>query len=218
MSLNQIDAMDTLMAQYASGGLSKPASILVEAHLELKPENRKFVGKLEAVAGAVLEQVHPTELSTPSDALAAIFASSSDNIFLDEDVVQSDTNSFQLPQSLRRFVGHDVDNIPWRTKLPGFKEYDLGEIDGCHVNMFWIRPGRTVPAHTHKGYELSIVLDGAFTDERGRFGKGDISIADASVDHRPKAESDRPCIGFAVLDDGVKLTGSWRQLVGDLIG
>lgn len=206
------------MSQYASGALSKPASVLVEAHLELKPENRKFVGDLEAVAGLALEQASPSDLTMPSDALAAIFASSPDNISVDEDVVQSEDSSFQLPMSLRRLVGHDVDNIPWRTKLPGFKEFDLGEIDGCHVNMFWIRPGRTVPAHTHKGYELSIVLDGAFTDERGRFGKGDISIADASVDHRPKAGSDRPCIGFAVLDDGVKLTGSWSQLVGDLIG
>lgn len=218
MSLSQIDAIDTLMAQYASGSLSKPASVLVEAHLELKTENRRFVGDLEAVAGVALEQVRPTRLTAPSDALSAIFASSPDNTFIDEDIVQSEGNSFQLPMSLRRFVGHDVDNIPWRTKLPGFKEFDLGEIDGCHVNMFWIRPGRTMPAHTHKGWELSIVLDGAFNDERGRFGKGDISIADASVDHRPKAEKDRPCIGFAVLDDGVTLTGSWSQLVGDLIG
>lgn len=218
MSLSQIDALDILMAQYASGSLSKPASILVEAHLELKPENRRFVGELETVAGVALEQVHPIGLKAPSDSLAAILSSSPDSVFLDEDIVQSEENSFQLPHSLRRLVGHNVDNIPWRTKLPGFKEFDLGEIDGCHVNMFWIRPGRTMPAHTHKGCELSIVLDGAFTDERGYFGKGDISIADASVDHRPKADSDRPCIGFAVLDDGVKLTGSWSQLVGDLIG
>lgn len=218
MSLNQIDALDTLLAQYVSGSLSKPASILVEAHLELKDDNRQLVGDLEAVAGVALEQVRPTDLDAPSEALNAIFASSPDQVFFSEEIDERNDASFQLPQSLRRLVGHDVDHIPWRTKLPGFKEYDLGEIDGCHVNMFWIRPGRTVPAHTHKGCELSIVLDGAFTDERGRFGKGDISIANARVDHRPKAETDRPCIGFAVLDDGVKLTGSWSQLVRDLIG
>ncbi|MEW7006791.1 MULTISPECIES: ChrR family anti-sigma-E factor [unclassified Lentilitoribacter] len=218
MSLSQIDAIDTLLGQYASGGLSKPASILVEAHLELKSENRRFVRDLETVAGGALEQLQPTDLLAPSDTLAAIFASSGDDIVDNENIIQSGSNSTQLPSSLRRFVGYDVDDIPWRSKLPGFKEYDLGEVDGCHVNMFWIRPGRTVPAHTHKGCELSIVLDGAFTDQRGRFGKGDISIADASVDHRPKAGSDRPCIGFAVLEDGVKLTGSWGQLVGDLIG
>lgn len=218
MSLNQIDAIDTLMAQYASGGLSAPASVLVEAHLELRTDNRKFVGELETIAGLALEQVVPSELEKRNDVLASIFASPADSVTDVIEIPANDNDNFSLPSSLRRFVGLDVDDIPWRTKLPGFKEYDLGEIDGCHVNMFWIRPGRTMPAHTHKGCELSIVLDGAFTDERGRFGQGDISIADASVDHRPKAESERPCIGFAVLDDGLKLTGSFRQLVGDLIG
>ena len=35
------------------------------------------------------------------------------------------------------FVGYDVDNIPWKTKMPGFKEFELGDVDGCHVSMFW---------------------------------------------------------------------------------
>lgn len=222
MSLNQIDAIDTLMAQYASGGLSAPASVLVEAHLEMKTDNRRFVNDLENVAGLSLEQVAPSDLTQRDDKLAAIFSSDSSAVTeLSDDVAteaEREDGQPQLPLSLRRLIGMDVDDIPWRTKLPGFKEYELGEIDGCHVNMFWIRPGRTMPAHTHKGCELTIVLEGAFNDERGRFGAGDISIADASVEHRPTAENDRPCIGFAVLDEGVTLTGSWRQLVGDLIG
>ncbi len=44
--------------------------------------------------------------------------------------------------------------------------------------------------------ELILILDGAFRDERGRFGPGDISVADATVDHRPVAEKDRPCIAL----------------------
>lgn len=219
MSLSQLDAVDTLMARYASGGLSAPASVLVEAHLEIKPDNRRFVGDLETIAGLSLEQVAPSEITDKANALSTIFASSPDSV-ADVGIVAEEAGDKQarLPLSLRKLLGMDVDDIPWRTKLPGFKEYDLGEIDGCHVNLFWIRPGRTMPAHTHKGCELSIVLEGAFNDERGRFGPGDISIADASVDHRPTAENDRPCIGFAVLDEGVTLTGSWRQRLGDLIG
>jgi putative transcriptional regulator len=218
MSLNQIDAIDTLMAQYASGGLSAPASVLVEVHLEMKSDNRRFVNDLENVAGLSLEQVAPTDFAQRDDKLAAIFSSEPTVVTELSDDADLDDGQAKLPLSLRRLIGMDVDDIPWRTKLPGFKEYELGEIDGCHVNMFWIRPGRTMPAHTHKGCELTIVLEGAFNDERGHFGTGDISIADASVEHRPTAENDRPCIGFAVLDEGVTLTGSWRQLVGDLIG
>lgn len=218
MSLSQIDVVDTLLAQYAAGSLSKPANVLVESHLELKPENRRFVNELEVFGGISLEQVKPVAMSDHSAALKAIFQSTPDSVNDISKLFPSDENSIHLPKSLSQYIGRDVNDIPWRTKLPGFKEYDLGEMDGCHVSMFWIRPGRTMPAHTHEGCELSIVLDGAFTDERGYFGKGDISIADASVNHRPTADKSGPCIGFAVLDERVKLTGSWGQLIGDLIG
>jgi putative transcriptional regulator len=47
---------------------------------------------------------------------------------------------------------------------------------------------------------------------------GDISVADDSVHHRPVAENNRPCIAFSVLDAPIKLTGSFRQIIADLIG
>lgn len=218
MSLSQIDVVDTLLAQYASGSLTRPIKVLVESHLELKPDNRRFVSDLEAIGGLSLEQLVPVELTDSSSTLRQIMGSSLNTSNDIEKLFPKAEDAIELPESLKRFIGLDVDDIPWRTKLPGFKEYELGEMDGCHVSMFWIRPGRTMPAHTHEGCELSIVLDGAFTDERGVFNKGDISIADASVNHRPKAHDERPCIGFAVLDERVKLTGSWGQLLGDLIG
>lgn len=218
MSLSQIDVVDTLLAQYAAGSLSKPAKVLVESHLELKPENRQFVGELETIGGLSLEQLVPVEMSDKFSAVSRIVNSPSSVANEVDKLFPHHSEAITLPQSLRSFIGVDVDDIPWRTKLPGFKEYDMGEMDGCQVSMFWIRPGRTMPAHTHAGCELSIVLDGAFTDERGVFSKGDISIADASVDHRPTAHDERPCIGFAVLDERVKLTGSWGQLISDLIG
>ncbi|MEO1746721.1 MAG: cupin domain-containing protein, partial [Pseudomonadota bacterium] len=90
-------------------------------------------------------------------------------------------------------------------------------VDGCHVSMFWIKPGRTVPAHTHEGVELSLIIEGAFNDSRGRFGRGDISIADDSVDHRPIAENSGPCIGFSVCDGSLRLMGPLHQRLGDII-
>jgi putative transcriptional regulator len=75
-----------------------------------------------------------------------------------------------------------------------------------------------LPAHTHRGLELTLVIDGAFHDVRGRFGVGDISVADENLDHRPVAETDRPCIAFSVMEAPIRLTGSLKQLIGDIIG
>lgn len=214
MVREHIDTIDSLLARYVAGTLPAPARVLVEAHLELKPENRVRVRNLEAMAGQALLDVDPVAISDRDGMLEAIFSSKAPGAA--ETGEQSGQTVF--PKVLYDFVGFDADDVPWRTRMPGYREYDLGEIEGCHVNLFWIKPGRTVPAHTHEGSELSLVLDGDFTDDRGFYGRGDISVADDSVDHRPCAGKDRPCIGLAVMDAPLKLTGSFRQMIGDLIG
>ncbi|MEM5472649.1 ChrR family anti-sigma-E factor [Hoeflea sp. AS60] len=214
MVREHIDTIDSLLARYVAGTLPAPARVLVEAHLELKAENRIKVANLEAMAGLELMATDPVALENRDAMLAAVLASKSP-----EAIAPVSTGENRIfPKALYDFVGFDAGDVPWRTRMPGFKEYDLGDIEGCHVNLFWIKPGRTVPAHTHEGSELSLVLDGAFSDARGHYGRGDISVADDSVDHRPSADKGRPCIGLAVMDAPLKLTGSFRQLIGDIIG
>ncbi|MEQ8403015.1 MAG: ChrR family anti-sigma-E factor [Roseitalea porphyridii] len=211
MYQGQFGTLDALVSGYVAGSLPRPLHVLMDAHLELSPANRPIVAGLEGVAGDALEQLDPMELGDRDGALSAIFASSAS---AETDPVK---RCGTMPRALADFVGHSVDDIPWKTKMPGFREYDMEDVDGCHVSMFWIKPGRTVPSHTHEGMELSLIIDGAFRDERGRFGRGDISIADPSVDHRPVAERDVPCIGFAVTDAPLRLTGSLRQRLSDIL-
>ncbi|WP_426125353.1 ChrR family anti-sigma-E factor [Pararhizobium sp. PWRC1-1] len=211
----QLDTVDALMARYAAGILPEPARVLVEAHLEMQSVNRPQVAEYETVVGDILEHMEPVSLRLRDEALKAVFAAAP--LAMADTASAQPVNAF-FPKAIRDFAGLNAAEIPWKRKLPGFKEYSLGKIDGCDVSFFWLKPGRVIPAHTHEGYELSLVLDGAFNDTRGRFAKGDISVADESIDHRPVAEAECPCIGFAVSQAPVKLTGSWRQLLGDMIG
>ncbi|MBY3582335.1 ChrR family anti-sigma-E factor [Rhizobium bangladeshense] len=210
----QIDTIDALMAHYVAGSLPEPARVLVCSHLEMKPGNRSLVNALELLAGEALENTPEAAIAHREQRLAAIFSSSSPDL-RPQTIGRSETALF--PRALWDLVGFELQDVPWRRRLPGLKEYSLDR-EGCEVRLMWIRPGRALPAHTHKRMELILVLDGAFNDERGHFGPGDISIADETVDHRPVAEKDRPCIAFAVSDGPVRLTGSFRQMIGDLIG
>ena len=209
-----IDTIDVLMAHYVAGSLPEPARALVRSHLEMKADNRSLVSGLELLAGEALESAPEAAISDRDQQLAAIFASAPPE--LEPSAIKRPAQAL-FPRALRDLVGFEAEDAPWRRRLPGFKEYSL-DMDGCEVSLMWIKPGRALPAHTHTGMELILILDGAFNDERGRFGPGDISIADETVDHRPVAEKDRPCIAFAVSDGPVKLTGSFRQMIGDLIG
>lgn len=216
MVRTQIDTIEALMAHYVAGTLPEPARVLVAAHLEMKSDNRKLVGDLDRLAGIMLERTASADVSEREAKLARIFESKP----LPDDAADTESlpNDPLFCPSLRRFLGFGSNEIPWRRRLPGFREYSLRDIDGCEVNLMWIRPGRALPSHTHGGTELILILDGAFGDHRGRFGPGDVSVADETIDHRPVAEKDRPCIAFSVLDAPIKLTGSLTRRIGDIIG
>lgn len=213
MTTDNSDNMDALLARYVAGRLPLPANVLVESHLQIKPDNRALVRGLEAIGGNILEGEEAIELKDRENALEAVFHSKPP-----AEARQDATPGKVFPAALRDFTGFDADNVPWRSKLPGFRECDLGEFDGCNASLLWIKPGRAMPSHTHEGTELTIVLDGAFCDETGRYGRGDISVADQSVDHRPVAEEGRPCICFAVTDAPLRLTGSLGRRLADIVG
>lgn len=215
MMTDRSENMDALLARFVAGRLPLPASVLVESHLQIKPDNREFVRGLEAIGGEMLESGEAIELKDREQALDSIFSSHSPSPRQQPKAEETDG---VFPARLRELVGCDAESVPWRSKLPGFREYDLGEIDGCHASLLWIKPGRAMPSHTHEGTELTIVLDGAFCDDSGRYGRGDISVADQSVDHRPVAEEGRPCICFAVTDGPLRLTGSIGRRLADLVG
>jgi len=60
--------------------------------------------------------------------------------------------------------------------------------------------GIAVPDHGHRGTELTLVLQGAFTDSTDHFGPGDIEIADEDLDHTPIADDGMDCICLAATD------------------
>jgi putative transcriptional regulator len=210
-TLETSGATDTLFAQFAAGQLRGPAHALVAAHLELKAKNRNYVAALEDMAAGDLDRIEPVNLPDRDARLAAIF----DAISTVE--VSPHVQSI-IPRALQRYADVNVADIPWKSVLPGFKEWDLGIEDGCEINMFWIKEGRKMPTHTHEGNELFLVLDGSFEDASGVYEAGDISIADENVNHRPIAGKDRPCIGFSVTDAPLRLTGSLTEKIGMFFG
>jgi putative transcriptional regulator len=207
-------AYEALFAQYAAGQLRAPAHALVAAHLELKGANRRFVSALERFAASELNAVAPLAVSNRDARLAAIFDSTPEA----PASPRAASEKSLIPAALQRYCGTDARNIPWKSVIPGFKEWELGLEDGCEMHMFWIKEGRKMPTHTHEGTELFLVLDGSFEDASGVFGAGDISIADENVNHRPVAGKDRPCIGFSVTDAPLKLTGTLAEKIGMFFG
>ncbi len=205
VSRGQTGALDALLAGYAAGALSHPQHVLVASHLALKADNRAFVASLERLAATELEQSEAAPVANRSRRLADIFMSE------DDQRAERDGTAF-LPEPLARFIAMPYETLPWRSVIPGLKEVQFDHRPGCEASMLWIRAGRAMPAHTHPGIEATLVLKGSFQDSTGCYERGDISVVDSDVDHKPVAGSDEDCICFAVSDGPARLTGPIARL------
>jgi putative transcriptional regulator len=204
--------LDAILAGYAGGGLPEPARVLVASHLELSTRNRGYIRDLETLAGMELETIAPVALHDRDARLSRIFAEGDADPIRGPVVRTAASQDRRLPGPLAEFLGRDVDGIRWRTVLPGVREFKVGKRDGCESTLYWIRGGKPIPSHTHEGMELTLVLEGAFSDTSGRYGRGDVCLADDEVDHRPIAEPGIDCLCFAVTDAPLRLTGPIGRL------
>jgi putative transcriptional regulator len=81
------------------------------------------------------------------------------------------------------------------------------------AQLLRIRAGASVPRHGHRGREFTLVLSGGFSDHRGRYGPGDLSVADSALIHTPMADADQDCYCLAVVDGSLRLAGPIGRMV-----
>jgi putative transcriptional regulator len=85
------------------------------------------------------------------------------------------------------------------------------------VQLVRFRAGLDIGTHTHEGAEISVVLQGGFTDVPGHYGPGDVAVVDPTVSHSPVADDGEDCI-LLVAAEGASLPVSpLGKLVGRLV-
>ena len=117
-----------------------------------------------------------------------------------------------LPVPLCDYVGPDLASARWRPVGMGVRQAILKTGREATARLLHIPAGQTMPDHGHGGLELTLVLRGAFRDHDGRFGPGDVEIADAATKHTPVAEDGADCICLAASDAKLKFTGLLPRL------
>ena len=76
----------------------------------------------------------------------------------------------------------------------------LSEKSGTSARLLFIPGGRAVPDHGHGGLEMTLVLQGAFSDHTGYFGPGDVQVVATEIEHTPIAEPGPACVCLAATD------------------
>lgn len=196
---------DALLNAYASGNLPHPFAMVVAAHVSLCLECRAALEAHQAVGGALLESSDGTEVS--SNLKADIMA-------------QLDAPVPATPTYKRSGVYPGPVMAALKGKPPRWKSLGLG-VRQCILSadqegstrLLYIPPGRAVPDHSHNGMELTLVLQGSFSDETGQFGVGDLEIADSDLEHTPIAGAGAPCICLAATDAPLRFSSFVPRLL-----
>ncbi|HSA80842.1 MAG TPA: ChrR family anti-sigma-E factor [Geminicoccaceae bacterium] len=208
---------DERLVDYASGALPEPVALLVATHLALCPRCRGVALELEAVGGALLEELPPEPMA--ADSLQRVLARIEQPHAIPEkdQPERAAEGDPSLPRPLRDYIGGTLDALPWRRLGPIAEVQLLRDFPGFTTRLLRIRGGTAVPVHTHRGSELTLVLSGAFSDEEGHYLPGDVEETDGEITHRPVADAGADCLCLAVTDAPLKLTGSFGRLLNPFV-
>ncbi|WP_170479425.1 ChrR family anti-sigma-E factor [Ruegeria arenilitoris] len=187
---------DDLLMAYAAGSLPEAFDLMVATHLSLCDHCRAQAESFDAVGGFVLDD-HEMPLQMGEESLTATMAL----IAKGEPTPKTVRPSCSvLPTPLQEYVGGDVSAIRWKSIGMGVKQAILPTTREATARLLFIPAGAAVPDHGHNGMELTMVLQGAFSDEVDHFARGDVEIADEDLEHTPVADMSEDCICLAVTD------------------
>jgi len=174
------DLYDAVLMDYAVGALPRGASVVVAAHLAIRPRAARWLHALEAAGAEAFEDeaIAPMEADAAHVMARAAFAQ-----------IPTALPEPELPDLGAALV--DPAGGPWRTVLPGMRERAIPGLDATFIQL---KAGRTVPRHGHEGLELTLVLHGMFEDDHGAYHRGDLVVADENVEHRPRVPKGIDCI------------------------
>ncbi len=197
-----------LVFDHAAGNLPEGPGLIVAAHLTLCGSCAALTRHLELVGGALLTQIDPVAISEHNMAATIHRAKSADICAPCAPTPPDSHTRSLLPAPLWDYVGQSVAALPWRGLTKDREEIELTVSDGdCRVSLLRLAPGYAAPLHTHGGLELTLVLDGGFTDRNMFFGRGDLSVADGAVTHAPVADTNG-CLCFMAHEGPLKLAGT----------
>ncbi len=134
-------------------------------------------------------------------------------------------NATTLPKTITEIeVSGQRIALPNAIKSLTLKEWQgLGKISRARINLndetrrtslLHIDKGGSVPHHTHKGFEITLLLQGSFEDEMGTYQAGDFIWLSDEHTHNPVTQEG--CVCLTVSSDALHFTQGVSQLFNPL--
>ncbi|PKG38473.1 ChrR family anti-sigma-E factor [Psychromonas sp. Urea-02u-13] len=186
-----------MLTAFSAGELPLSLSIAVSAHIELCEECAQQAQQVEESLSHDTWHDESLENADFGDMLQSIMTTSFEPL---ETVVRAPHarvhiagRDYQLPTAFRQYQ-----DLKWSGFGAISRARIVNDEKNVRASLLHIGEGGRIPEHKHKGYELTLLLDGSFTDESGTYEKGDFILLDGDKSHSPYTE--KGCLCYAVQD------------------
>ena len=206
----------TDLEAFSAGNCEPAMALMISAHIDMCPQCQHDCSDIQSeLAGKLFAQRAPTAqldskylamMSNITDLPAANITPPEANI----SSIELDGKFFELPRALRRHVKNTGN---W-SRLVGKlwqAPVDLGDIG--KANFMYMEKGGRVPEHTHKGTEMTLVVDGQYGDGIAEYDCGDFTIMNGQHNHLPHSEADNGCLVFTIVDQPLHFTSGIARLL-----
>ena len=207
---------EVLLMEYAAGTLDMAQTLIVAAHLSLSPQARRIVKDCECVGGALMDKsCDPVAMNDGSleNVLKRLGTNASPpraapvkRALFPEDAC--------LPSCVESYV--DCTNaLRWKPLYPGIESFMLPlTCRSSRAHVFRFGPGLAAPKHSHGGLEITLVLDGAFSDGNDFHQQGSLMVMDMNdAPHAPKACDMNGCVCITVSSGDMRMTNPLMRML-----
>ncbi len=211
-----------LLADYASGSMPLSHALSIATHLEQCDYCRQQSQKLNLLGAELFSQQNVAVSNIDNTLKENVMAKLDDIMVTAGQQKTADATppnyGYQVPKSLRQFFHGGYESLDWISVSPSFKITTLlKDKDGAQIALSRVKPGGKMPHHRHTGDELTVVLEGSFSDEQGIYKKGDFICHNSSHKHKPVVTKDAECICLMVLDAPIEFTGWFARILNPLV-
>lgn len=208
------DGYHSLMLAYATGSLNQAENLIVSAHVSMSHKGRKVLSHYESLCGALFEnECAPVAMS--DDSLQNLMSRIDESVDNRSDIKHSNfLKDVCVPSCLHGALLEQNKKPEWSFIMPGLHYYILDmECQKNKIEFLKAKPNLKTPTHAHHGMEITLILDGAYIDETGKYEVGDLFVLDEDVRHAPSACPEKGCICMVVSTTPTKTASGLLRLL-----
>jgi putative transcriptional regulator len=202
------------LVSFVEGNCAPAMALVIAAHTDMCSKCANHVAVIqEHLASSEIDEAKEQEHCDFGSMMARITqlpVAEGISVPAAEKTIELDGRQFNLPRSLRRFVDNTGN---WSHLLGNLYQapVDLGPIG--KANFIYMQKGGRVPEHTHRGNELTLVIDGEFSDGISHYDTGDFIVMNQSNTHAPFSDANEGCLVFSIVDAPLHFTSGVARLL-----